>query len=279
MNTMINLWGALPLADNIFNPADIPPAKADAVNILSLPVEVLELIVEYCPTRSMLPLMLTNRTLFSVALRKLYAILYIHINLKSRDKSWYKPYCEMGILPPKYMRQFGALISMHNRAEYMTSLRELHIIKLWGFDAMHPVICVILHKAAFLQRLSIIDCEPSISSREYRGLVLPPSFKHISILHFQRNIIEAIPDAARLHSLLITCGCIELDIIQALGEKWGLGLRQLHFNFHIGPEEPDPSTEEIDVFALKFPHLDSLRYGYCGCSSSDEVSFSLPILL
>jgi hypothetical protein len=264
MDTSFDLWDVLPLDDSIFNSTNVPPAKADAVvNILSLPPEVLEVVTEYCNTRSILSLMLTNHTLFSVALRRLYSNVYIHLDIRRRRRK----------SSQEYRRQFEALVSLHKRPEYMASLRRFHLVKLSSQEAdlIHPLIQLPLKSAPFLQSLIIADVDP-IDSTEYIDLMLPPSFKHLSLPNLQMNIIGAIPDAAHLHTLRITNECEPLDELQALGEKWGSSLRHLQFIIDIQPRETDPSMERIDQFASKFPNLESLRYGYCECGTHNKVS-------
>jgi hypothetical protein len=268
MDTSSDLWGDLPLDDGIFNSTNVPPAKPDAaVSILTLPPEVLEVITEYCDTRTILSLMLTNHTLFSVALRRLYSNMYIHVDVRRRRRRSLQ----------EYKRQFEALISLHKRPEYMASLRHLHLVKVSEEEAqlVHSLIQMPLENAPFLQSLILTDCDP-IAATDYSGLVLPASLKHIFVPYLQRNITGAIPDAARLHTLRIAHGCASLDELQALGEKWASSLRHLQFVIDVQRGEPEPSMERIDEFASKFPNLESLQYGYCGCSFGNKVSPLIP---
>jgi hypothetical protein len=217
---------------------------------------------------------LTNRALFYVALRKLYASLYVHIDFNSRSsKREGLSHRGLSKMPPKYKQRFGHLMSANKRPEYIMALRELHVIKLGQVqESLHPAIHILLMSAVFLHTLRITGCK-HILPTEYSGLTLPPSLKHISLPHLQQNIVGAIPDNAQLNSIQIVYDCNSLDELQALGKKWGSTLRQLQFTIHVEPGEEDPSIEEIGEFALNFPHLESLRYGYCDCGSLNEVIF------
>jgi hypothetical protein len=267
MDTLSDFWDALPLDDGIFN---APPAKPDAaVNIMSLPLEVLELVTKYCTTRSIPSLLLTNRTLYPMALRRLYSTLhYFSLNFSPKSRSK---------LSAQSRRQNEVISILLTRSEYTALLRHFHIVKLpqVGEEYFHSNFERFLRPARSLQTLTIASCK-SIPPEEYNDLVLPTSLKHISIPNLQENLIWAIPDTARLRSLEITSKCAPLDELQALGEEWGSSLRRLRCIVHIPQGEPDPSMERIDEFMSQFPHLDSLWYGYCKCSMNQEVSFLVP---
>jgi hypothetical protein len=265
MDTLSDLWDTLPLDDGIFN---APPAKADAtVNIMSLPLEALELVTKYCTTRSIPSLMLTNRTLYPMALRKLYSTFYYYIRLNffAKIRSRFQAHV-------RRQNQVASFLLIQQK--YTALLRHFHIINFpWlGAEHIHENIELMLRPAVSLQTLTIAGCR-SIPPEKYRRLLFPTSLKHISIPNLQTNLIEAIPSTACLRSLEITSKCASLDELQALGEKWGSSLRRLRCIVHIPRGEPDPSMERIDEFIPQFPHLDSLRYGYCGCSMNQEVSF------
>lgn len=250
---------------------NIPVDKTDAVfNILPLPLELIELILQYCTTSSIQALMRTNRAIYSAAVRELYASVRINVH-------WHSFPSKLSYIEITKVAQFlvkekiGALGCLLRRPENMASLRHLHIIEVsWGEHFIHRIIRYILHYAVSIQSLTIFDERP-IPYSEYSDLHVPSSLKHISIPNFQPNLMTALSRTAHLHSIRITSKCTSLSALQALGEEWGSTLRHFQCIVHVPKREPDPSLERIDEFAANFPRLNSLRYGYCTCASSSNV--------
>ncbi|PVF98032.1 hypothetical protein CPB86DRAFT_391044 [Serendipita vermifera] len=266
MDAPSDFWEALPVDDGIFTLADIPLAKPDATTtMLSLPVEVLELIVGYCKTRSLYSLMQTNRTLYNVAVRRLYANLYIHMGYSTKRSP---------LKPSIILHQVTVLRALARRLQHLTSLHQLHIVKFqWPQmeEALHDLIYYILSEAVSIQHITFANCMP-IPDTAYDGVVIHPSLKHVTVPNLQKSLLSAIPINAYLRSLCITSQCAPLDELQELGEKWGSSLRHFRCIIHTPEGEPELSFERIDEFASKFPHLNNLHCGYCGCDSEDEVS-------
>jgi hypothetical protein len=265
MDHLSELQDALPFDDDLFALTIIPPDRTGAViNLLSFPVEVLERVIQYCNPRSISQLMRVNRFLFSVGLRGLYACVYVCVPRHKRSL-WVSPTEE----PLDFLikRRLGALTGLYQRPEYMASLRHLHLINIWyGEYLLHRIIQTILEHATSIQSLIFTNCQPP-DPKLYDGVILPSTLKHIALPNFGGNLLAGIPNTAHLTSFRVTSHCITLRRLEALGEHWSSSLRQLHFTIHILSEDLDPSLEEIDEFASKFPHLNSLCYGYCRCCS------------
>lgn len=146
-----DLWDALPLDDQIF--FHCPKAKADAVTgISSLPVEILELILEYCNIHSARSLIRTNRTLYSLALRRLYADVFICVPWRSFPAG-IEDMEIMKILGYLVTARFSVLGALLRRPEHMALLQHLYVVKfpLQGKYFLHKVIQYILDYAVSIQ--------------------------------------------------------------------------------------------------------------------------------
>lgn len=266
-----DLWDALPLDDQIF--FHCPEAKTDAViGISSLPVEVLELILGYCNSRSIGSLVRTNRTLHSLALRKLYAHVVVYVR-------WHSfPYrmeaMEITKIVDYLVRgKFGALGGLLRRPEHMASLQHLEVVKLsWAAYFLHKIVQYIMYYAVSIQTLTIYQRDIPLCFSDYDGLVTSASLEYVYIHpSILGSWVASIPHTSHLRSLIITSNCAPLGRLQALGENWGSTLRHFQCIVHVENGEPDPSMEEIDQFASQFPHLDRLIYGYCDHRSTKEI--------
>ncbi|CAG8685434.1 1305_t:CDS:2, partial [Acaulospora colombiana] len=172
MDAPSNFWEALPIDGSIFALANITPAKPDdTTTLLSLPVELLELIVEYCNTRSLFPLLQTNRTLCNVVLRRLYATIHLHIDYCSKGPSP-KP-SEVTKLCRLNQHQVKVLRALTQQRQHLSFLRQLHIVKLqWSqtdtVDRLHQLFHYALDGAVSLQHLTFANCDP-IPDTAYNG--------------------------------------------------------------------------------------------------------------
>jgi hypothetical protein len=282
MDTWDDLWDALPADDNLYSLTNIPPAKPDAaVTILSMPLELLHSIIEICNNRSILALMRVNRALHSVALWKFYSNVHIPAsrhNIALSEIGSDLPIEE--VLPHLFKKQFGVLGGVLRRPEHMATIHHLHIVDVpWSKKAdttFHRILRYILDNAVSMQSLKVPNFSSTPSSL-YDGLAAPSSLSHILTSTIDTNLMTALLSTARLTSLQITSQCATFSQLQVLGDQVGSALRHLDCFIHVPPQEWETSAESIDEFASKFPRLNSLAYGYCGCDiySASEVSFTI----
>ncbi|PVF98028.1 hypothetical protein CPB86DRAFT_391022 [Serendipita vermifera] len=161
MDTLSDFWDILPIDDTIFTLANVPPAKPNATTtIMSLPVETLEHIVEHCSTRSLLPLMKTNRTLYKIAVPRLYSTVHIHLDYHGKQRRLRRS--KAGSLQDLNRYYIKFALALSGRSKHLKALCELHIakLKLGPSPQAHKLFHSLLERAPFIQKVEFRQHRP-----------------------------------------------------------------------------------------------------------------------
>jgi hypothetical protein len=283
METLADLWDALPAERRIFGAIDVPPAKAVVVQppatLSSLPTEILHLIVAHCSNQDMVLLMQVNRIFHALALPILYAD--VHILTRRHEAVLRSISSKMPIdriLPFFHRKRFGVLGGLLQRTEHVATIRHLHIddfpISIKAISAFHRILRYILDRATNLQSL-YINKGITIPSKA-PGLVVASSLKHIIPPTIQASLMTTLLDTARLHSPPNTSECLTFRQLQDLGEQLAASLCEISCTtFYIPQTEWNSFSDKYEDFVATILRMSTLQCKHCMCDiHSSKVRLS-----
>ena len=267
MDDWADLQDAL-LSEPIYG-SEIPPARPDAkITLESLPIELLQSIVDYSKNKSVLSLMRVNRLMHSVALRKFYSNIYLSgDHLSPLFRSLDSNLTVEELLPSLSRKKYGVLGGLLRSRQHLAVLKILHIISFPYPERsiFDRVLRYIIENAVSIHTIKLPG---TVFTKEFDGMVVPASLDSFDSEGFHGGVSQVVLRTSHLRSLRISFQCASIGEWQAVADQMSDTLRQLHCYFHIPKEEWNESGPALQAFGSRLSHLEELKFGFCECHTA-----------